>query len=85
MEYVRSKPVLKTAIQWNGENIESVEQFVGEFNVQGEYEPSKELLIKQGSGNFRVALTDWLIREDDRYYAISNRSFRKFYRNESLN
>lgn len=81
----RSKPILKKAVQWKGNNMDQIEDVVGSLNIQGEYEPSQELLIKQNSGNFRLAINDWVIVENDTYFKLSDNSFKANYTSESVN
>jgi len=85
MNIYRSKPMHKNVIQWNGENSETIEKIIGDSNVQGTYFPENKLLIKQGTGNLTLKLSDWLIVEADGYYQMSNETFLQNHTKENLN
>lgn len=63
MKY-RKKPVVVEAIQWTGDNMDAISQFVGEDLVPmgDEYETSTEVGIFTLEGVMTAHVGDWIIK-----------------------
>lgn len=79
------KPLLIMAVQWMGDNFDSVREFFPEVEKMPYKEKiGIELSIphKQGSfdGEWKVAKTDWIVRGiDQKYFSIPDKEFKKRY------
>lgn len=66
----RKKPVVITAVQWNGGNFDEVMNFMEDFHgTKLNYEnaeelayKTKELIIRTLEGNMTASLNDWIIK-----------------------
>lgn len=84
MKY-RKKPVVVDAIQWNGENIEEVKNFVGDalsfftwFNNRSKKEI--ELTISTLEGKLEVTVGDYIIKGvEGEFYPCKPNIFEKTY------
>lgn len=59
MPKFRKKPVVIEAVQFDGENIDQIDAFVGKLHYG---EAKHEIFIKTLEGMMQIGLGDWVIR-----------------------
>lgn len=58
----RKKPVVISAVQYNGTNIDAIESFVGKENMTYKLMDPKIPAIKTLEGELTISKGDWIIR-----------------------
>lgn len=75
----RKKPVEIQAIQWTGENVEALLQFVADDSMyfgMDQYDNITDLFISTLEGDMKANVGDWIIRGlKGEYYPCSNEIF----------
>lgn len=75
----RKKPVEIQAMQWTGENIEALLQFVADDSMyfgMDQYDNITDLFISTLEGDMKANVGDWIIRGlKGEYYPCSNEIF----------
>lgn len=75
MAKFRKKPVIIEAIQWTGNNLEEIKDFIGYY----EYD-KKNLIIHTLEGKMIAQVNDWIIRGvQGEYYPCKPDIFEKTY------
>lgn len=79
----RKKPVEIQAIQWTGENVEALIQFVADDSLyfgMDQYDHITDLFITTLEGDMKANVGDWIIRGlKGEYYPCSNEVFTMSY------
>lgn len=84
MALFRKKPVEVEAMQWDGTNMDAVQQWIGEprqDTFREDYEGRARLWIEKGQTVAHLHVGDWIIREPDGrgYYPCVNTDFELTY------
>lgn len=76
---IKTKPVEKEAVQWDGFNEEEMKKFFNKSNLEIDSH-SRELLVRTLEGIMRAGKTDWIIKGvAGEYYPCKNEIFHKNY------
>lgn len=77
MKY-RKKPVVVEAVQWRGDNVDEVKEFVGQFLLVDSI--LQRMYISTLEGRMEVKLNDYIIKGVDReFYPCKPAIFEKTY------
>lgn len=77
MKY-RKKPVVVEAVQWRGDNVDEVKEFVGQFLLVDSI--LQRMYISTLEGRMEVKLNDYIIKGVDReFYPCKPAVFEKTY------
>ena len=75
MAKFRKKPVMIEAIQWRGDNLEEIKDFMGYYEYA-----KKNLIIHTLEGKMMAQVNDWIIRGvQGEYYPCKPDIFEKTY------
>lgn len=78
---IRTLPVLKDAIQWTGDNLQEVKDFIGTLLI-GHEKDRGIIIITTSQGNRLLNQSDWIIKDvlsTTKILVINNETFNLFY------